>query len=140
MQKALALHEWPLGEGLRVRMGIHTGEVAEMATGLVGYEVHRAARIAAVGHGGQVLLSAATAGLVEDTLSPDVSLRDLGAHRLKDLGRPETIFQLVAEGLATEFGPLRSLDNPDLSPTISRRRLTRSSVARRSWKRFATWS
>lgn len=118
MQRALALHEWPLGEQLRVRMGIHTGEVAEMSTGLVGYEVHRAARIAAVGHGGQVLLSSAAAGLIEDTLPPEVSLRDLGSHRLKDLGRPETIFQLVAEGLASEFEPLRSLDNPELTNNL----------------------
>ena len=107
-----------MGEQLRVRMGIHTGEVAEMSTGLVGYELHRAARIAAVGHGGQVLLSSAAAGLVGDTLPPEVLLRDLGSHRLKDLGRPETIFQLVAEGLATEFKPLRSLDNPELTNNL----------------------
>jgi predicted ATPase len=118
IQKSLAVHEWPLGEHLRVRMGIHTGEVAEMSTGLVGYEVHRAARIAAVGHGGQVLLSAATAGLVEDMLAPEVSLLDLGSHRLKDLGRPETLFQLVVNGLALEFEPLRSLDNPELTNNL----------------------
>jgi predicted ATPase len=118
MQRALALQEWPLQEALRVRMGIHTGEVAEMSTGLVGYEVHRAARIAAVGHGGQVLLSSAAAGLVEDTLPADVTLRDLGSHRLKDLGRPETIFQLLAEGLDSEFEPLRSLDNPELTNNL----------------------
>ena len=98
MQRALAEHDWPDGGALRVRMGIHTGEAADVSTGLVGYEVHRAARIAAVGHGGQVLLSSATAGLVEDSLPSNVSLRDLGAHRLKDLGRPETIFQLIADG------------------------------------------
>ncbi|MGA2970636.1 MAG: adenylate/guanylate cyclase domain-containing protein [Acidimicrobiales bacterium] len=86
MQRALTLHEWPFGARLRVRMGIHTGEVAAEATGLVGYEVHRAARIAAVGHGGQVLLSSAAAGLIEGSLTADMSLRDLGAHRLKDLG------------------------------------------------------
>lgn len=118
MQMALAIQEWPLGEQLRVRMGIHTGEVAEISTGLVGYEVHRAARIAAVGHGGQILLSSAAAGLVEDTLPAEVSLRDLGSHRLKDLGRPETIFQLVTVGLATEFAPLRSLDNPELTNNL----------------------
>ena len=118
MQSALSHQEWPRGEQLRVRMGIHTGEVAEVSTGLVGYEVHRAARIAAVGHGGQVLLSSATAGLIEDTLPPEVSLRDLGSHRLKDLGRPETIFQLVAEGLESEFEPLRSLDNPELTNNL----------------------
>ena len=118
IQRALAGQEWPTGEELRVRMGIHTGEVAEMSTGLVGYEVHRAARIAAVGHGGQILLSSAAAGLVEDTLPAEVTLRDLGSHRLKDLGRPETIFQLVAEGLASEFAPLRSLDNPELTNNL----------------------
>lgn len=118
MQRALTLQEWPQGERLRVRMGIHTGEVAEASTGLVGYEVHRAARIAAVGHGGQVLLSSAAAGLIQDSLPADVSLRDLGPHRLKDLGRPETIFQLVAEGLVSEFEPLRSLDNPDLTNNL----------------------
>ena len=114
MQLALGSHEWPEGEQLRVRMGIHTGEVSEVSTGLVGYEVHRAARIAAVGHGGQILLSSAAAAIVEDSLPANASLRDLGAHRLKDLGRPETIFQLVAEGLTSQFPPLRSLDNPEL--------------------------
>lgn len=114
MQRSLAAYYWPGGEELRVRMGVHTGEVSETMTGLVGYEVHRAARIAAVGYGGQVLLSSATAGLVEESLASDVSLRNLGAHRLKDLGRPETIFQLLAPGLRAEFPNLRSLDNPEL--------------------------
>jgi class 3 adenylate cyclase len=80
-------------------MGIHTGEASQTSTGLVGYEVHRAARISSVAHGGQVLLSSAAAGLVEDSLPSEVGLRELGAHRLKDLGRPEVLFQLVAEGL-----------------------------------------
>jgi predicted ATPase/class 3 adenylate cyclase len=114
IQRSLGEYEWPHGEHVRVRMGIHTGEVAEASTGLVGYEVHRTARIAAVGYGGQVLLSSATAGLVEDSLSPAASLQSLGSHRLKDLGRPEVLFQLVAEGLPFDFAPLRSLDNPDL--------------------------
>lgn len=114
IQRALAAHEWPRDEVVRVRMGIHTGEAASAATGLVGYEVHRAARVGAVAHGGQVLLSAAAAGLVEDSLPPEVGLRELGAHRLKDLGRPEILFQLEAEGLRSDFPPLRSLDNPDL--------------------------
>ena len=95
-------------------MGIHSGEASETATGLVGLEVHRAARVAAVGHGGQILVSATTAALVRDWLPPDVSLRDLGLHRLKDLGRPEQIFQLEADGLPVDFPPLRSLDNPKL--------------------------
>jgi predicted ATPase/class 3 adenylate cyclase len=114
MQRALSNHKWPAGEQLRVRMGIHTGEAWEASTGLVGYEVHRAARIGAVGHGGQVLLSSAAAGLVQDSLPADVDLRDLGAHRLKDLGRPEGLFQIIADGLPAEFPPVRSLNNPDL--------------------------
>jgi predicted ATPase len=118
MQRELRDHQWPGDGQLRVRMGIHTGEATEAATGLVGYEVHRAARVAAVGHGGQVLLSSAAAGLVEDALPAEVSLRDLGSHRLKDLGRPETIFQLVAEGLDSDFPPLRSLDNPELANNL----------------------
>jgi predicted ATPase/class 3 adenylate cyclase len=114
MQRQLADQEWPAGEQLRVRMGVHVGEVAEESIGLVGYEVHRAARIGAVAHGGQVLLSSAAAGLVEDSLPPDAALRDLGTHRLKDLGRPETLSQLEAPGLRDQFPPLRSLDNPEL--------------------------
>ncbi len=114
MQHGLMGHAWPSEGHPRVRMGIHTGEAARTSTGLVGYEVHRAARIAAVGHGGQVLLSSAAAGLVEDTLASEVSLRSLGSHRLKDLGRPEVIFQLEAPGLKDNFAPLRSLGNPEL--------------------------
>ncbi|MFI5035859.1 MAG: adenylate/guanylate cyclase domain-containing protein [Acidimicrobiales bacterium] len=114
IQQTLSRHRWPSEEDLRVRMGIHTGEASEASTGLVGYEVHRAARIAAVAHGGQVLLSSAAAGLVEDSLPPDVALRELGLHRLKDLGRPETLFQLLAPGLRLDFPSLRSLDNPEL--------------------------
>lgn len=95
-------------------MGLHTGEASDAATGLVGYEVHRAARIAAVGHGGQILLSSATAGLVDDSLPVGATLRNLGPHRLKDLGRPETIFQVLVPGLKADFPPLRSLDNPEL--------------------------
>jgi predicted ATPase/class 3 adenylate cyclase len=114
MQQAIAAHTWPGGEQLRVRMGIHCGEAARTATGLVGLEVHRAARVAAVGHGGQVLVSEAAAVLVRDGLPPGAALADLGVHRLKDLGRPERIFQLTAAGLAAGFPPLRSLGNPAL--------------------------
>jgi len=114
IQRNLASHEWPQSEQMNVRMGIHTGEASEASTGLVGLQVHRAARVAAVGYGGQILLSSAAAGLVEDSLPAGASLRDLGAHRLKDLGRPENIFQMVADGLSYDFPPLRSLDNPEL--------------------------
>ena len=114
MQQALQAHGWPGGERVRVRMGIHCGEAARTATGLVGLEVHRAARVAAAAHGGQVLVSEAAAVLVRDGLPPGAALADLGVHRLKDLGRPERIFQLHAAGLQAEFPPLRSLDNPAL--------------------------
>jgi predicted ATPase/class 3 adenylate cyclase len=114
MQRALEAHAWPAGEHVRVRMGVHTGEASETATGLVGLDVHRAARVAAVGYGGQVLLSEAAAVLVRDALPPGAALTDLGVHRLKDLGRPERIFQLRAAGLQAEFPPLRSLGNPAL--------------------------
>ena len=114
MQHALAAYAWPAGERVRVRMGIHCGEAARTAAGLVGREVHRAARVAAVACGGQVLVSEAAAVLVRDWLPPGAALADLGVHRLKDLGRPERIFQLQAAGLQAEFPPLRSLGNPAL--------------------------
>ena len=118
MQRAFAAHQWPAGEQLRVRMGVHSGEASEKSTGLVGFEIHRAARIAAVAHGGQIVLSATTAALTRDSLPTGAFLRDLGLHRLKDLGRPEQIFQLAAEGLAVEFPPLRSLDNPEMANNL----------------------
>jgi predicted ATPase/class 3 adenylate cyclase len=114
MQRALEAHPWPSGERVRVRMGVHTGEASEAITGLVGLDVHRAARVAAVGYGGQVLLSETAAALVRGQLPPGAALADLGSHRLKDLGRPEQIFQLTAPGLPAGFPPLRSLGNPAL--------------------------
>ena len=114
IQRALQTQLWPAGEHVRVRMGVHTGEAAKTATGLVGLDVHRAARLAAVGHGGQALFSESAATLVRDSLPPGTALADLGVHRLKDLGRPEHIFQLDAADLQAEFPPLRSLGNPVL--------------------------
>ncbi|MGO8959344.1 MAG: adenylate/guanylate cyclase domain-containing protein [Streptosporangiaceae bacterium] len=118
MQQAIETHPWPAGEHVRVRMGVHTGEAAKTATGLVGLDVHRAARVAAVAHGGQVLLSETAAAMVRGSLPPGTTLRDLGVHQLKDLGRPEQIFQLVAAGLRAEFPPLRSLGNPALQHNL----------------------
>ncbi len=117
-QRALGSHTWPAGEHVRVRMGMHCGEAARTVTGLVGLEVHRAARVAAVGHGGQVLLSGAAGVLVRDALPAGATLRDLGLHRLKDLGHPEQIFQLESPGLDVDFPPLRSLDNPGLAHNL----------------------
>jgi predicted ATPase/class 3 adenylate cyclase len=118
MQQAIASRTWPAGERVRVRMGVHTGEASKAGTGLVGLDVHRAARVAAVGHGGQVLLSESAAVLVRDWLPPGTALRDLGVHRLKDLGRPERIFQLRGAGLQADFPPLRSLGNPALANNL----------------------
>jgi predicted ATPase/class 3 adenylate cyclase len=114
IRQAIESHPWPAGEHVQVRMGVHTGEAAQTVTGLVGLDVHRAARVAAIAYGGQVLLSETAAALVRDSLPPGTALRDLGMHRLKDLGRPEQIFQLDAAGPHTEFPPLRSLGNPAL--------------------------
>ena len=114
IQRAVLSHSWPAGERLRVRMGVHSGEASETPVGLVGLDVHRGARIAGVAHGGQILVSAATAALVRDSIPAGAFLKDLGLHRLKDLGRPEQVFQLGADGLRTAFPPLRSLDNPKL--------------------------
>ncbi len=114
MQLALEAHDWPTGEQVRVRMGMHCGEASDTSTGLVGLDVHRASRVASVAYGGQVLLSDTAAALLRDSLPAGASLKDLGLHRLKDLGRPERIFQLDTEGLPSEYPPLRSLDNPAL--------------------------
>jgi class 3 adenylate cyclase len=110
IQRALAAHDWPGGVQVRVRMGLHTGEPWLVEEGYVGMDVHRAARIAHVGHGEQVLLSETTAPLVQDELPKGVALLDLGRHRLKDLRRPEHIHQLVIDGLPSEFPPLNSLE------------------------------
>lgn len=106
-QRALAEHDWPEGGKVRVRMGLHTGEPAVGDERYVGLGVHRAARIGAAAHGGQVLLSSATRELVEDELG-GVSVRELGSYRLKDIDRPERLFQLDIEGLQTDFPPLKA--------------------------------
>ncbi|MDQ3870903.1 MAG: adenylate/guanylate cyclase domain-containing protein, partial [Chloroflexota bacterium] len=84
-QHALADDGWPSGAAVKVRMGLHTGEAAVVGGSYVGLDVHRAARIAAAGHGGQVLLSRAAAELAEGSIPVGVTIRDLGDHRLKDL-------------------------------------------------------
>jgi class 3 adenylate cyclase len=121
IQRALAAGAWPEGGAVRVRIGLHTGEPIRAAQGYTGLDVIRGARIKEAGYGGQVLMSKATAALVEDALIDDLSLRDLGAHRLKGLPRPERIFQLIIPDLPADFPPLRSLDTrgrtrPDLAP------------------------
>ncbi|HEY2979444.1 MAG TPA: adenylate/guanylate cyclase domain-containing protein [Burkholderiaceae bacterium] len=110
-QRALAAEPWDTPEPLRVRMALHTGTAELRDADYYGPTLNRAARLLAAGHGGQVLLSRATAELVQDQLPPDVQLRDLGAHQLKDLTRPEQIFQLVTPDLPAAFPPLRTLDS-----------------------------
>jgi len=110
-QRALARHRWPGEAEVRVRMGLHTGEPLRTEPSYVGMDVHRAARICAAGHGGQILVSETTHALVQDDLSDAVGLRDLREHRLKDLARPQRIFQVVVGDMASEFPPLRSLNS-----------------------------
>ena len=127
-QRGLAAEQWPGGRPIRVRMGIHTGEGRRGGADYVGMDVHVAARIASAGHGGQVLLSEATRALVLADLPPDIHLRDLGTHRLKDIAEPTTIHQLEIDGLATEFVAINTLDarptnlSPQLTSFIGRER------------------
>ena len=117
-QRALASEAWPAGVEVNVRMGLHAGEASTSAAGLVGLDVHRAARIAAAAHGGQIVVSDAVRALVMADLPAGLSLRGLGSHRLKDLREPQPLNQVVAEGLRMEFPPLRSLDaRPNNLPT-----------------------
>jgi predicted ATPase/class 3 adenylate cyclase len=107
-QRGLAAHEWPDGIDLRVRMGLHSGEAYLAGDDYGGFEVNRAARIAAAAHGGQIVLSDATRALVVDGLPDGVRIVDLGRHALRDLPAPESIHQLDVPGLRSEFPPLRT--------------------------------
>lgn len=118
IQRGIAAEEWPQAATLRVRIGLHTGEARIADDGYVGLDVHRAARIMAAAHGGQILISEATRALVERTVGDGIGLLDLGQHRLRDLSARERLFQVVAEGLPAEFPMLRSLDvTPNNLPT-----------------------
>jgi class 3 adenylate cyclase len=108
IQRALAAHSWPNALAVRVRIGLHTGEAASAGDSYIGLSVHRAARIGAVGHGGQVLLSSPTRELVENDLPEGVSLRGLGLYRLKDIDSPERLSQLVIDGSPTKFPALKA--------------------------------
>jgi class 3 adenylate cyclase len=108
-QRVHTTYDWPDKVEVRVRMGLHTAEPEIVGDRYFGLGVHRAARVCAVGHGGQVLLSRSTAGLVDEDEVPGVALRDLGEHLLKDLERPERIYQVVAEGLAEDFAPIKTV-------------------------------
>ena len=102
----------------RVRVGLHTGEAPLVGEEYIGLDVHHAARVAAAAHGGQVLLSETTQALVEHALPADLHVRDMGVHRLKDLARPERLYQLVIDGVQDSFPALRTLDaTPNNLPT-----------------------
>jgi predicted ATPase/class 3 adenylate cyclase len=117
-QRGLLAEAWPTGCAIRVRVGIHTGDAESRGGDFFGPAVNRTARIMAAGHGGQVLLSDATAAAVGGRLAEGATLRDLGEHRLKDLGRPQRLFQLAHPSLPTEFAPLSTLDiRPNNLPT-----------------------
>ena len=107
-QRELAGYDWSGGDPVRVRMGLHSGEPTPHEDNYIGMDVHRAARIAATAHGGQVVLSEATVGLAAP-LPDGVSVVDLGFHRLKDIAVPERIYQLAGPGLREDFPRLKSL-------------------------------
>src|SRR5215204_3848317 len=121
IQRRLLSSEWEESRPLLVRMALHTGAAQERDEDYFGPPVNRVARLLSAAHGGQVLLSLPTQELVRDQLPVGTSLRDLGEHRLKDLFRPERVFQVVSPDLPSEFPPLRTLDayhnNLPLQPT-----------------------
>lgn len=110
-QRGLAAHEWPAALEVTARVGVHAGEARRDADGLVGLDVHRAARVASAAHGAQVLVSDAARVLALDGLPDDLQLRDLGEHRLKDLNRSERLHQLIIPGLRHDFPALRTLES-----------------------------
>lgn len=109
-QERLAQEDFSKVDGLRVRMAAHTGTADERSGDYFGPTLNRVARLLAIGHGGQVLVSGATADLLRGVLPSRISLTDLGHHRLRDLASPEHVFQVSAPGLAGPFPPLQSLD------------------------------
>ena len=111
-QRALHAEQWPPETGeVKVRIALHTGITEERGDDYLGPVLNRVARLLSTAHGGQILLSSATQGLVRDALPPGTTLLDMGEHRLKDLTRPEHIYQLVVSGLPAEFATLKTLNN-----------------------------
>jgi predicted ATPase/class 3 adenylate cyclase len=125
-QRTLAAEDFTSVDGLRVRMGLHTGYAEERNADYFGPAVNRVARLMSIGHGGQILLSGVTRDLAHSDLPAGTSLLDLGSHRLKDLTEAEHVWQLTIAGLPAEFPPLKSLDtipnNLPIQPTSFRGR------------------
>lgn len=111
IQSALHDEPWRTPAPLKVRMALHTGEADLREGDYYGSDVNRCARLRSVAHGGQTLISQVTYNLVYEALPPEIELRDLGEHRLKDLQRPERIYQVAPPGLPADFPPLNTLDN-----------------------------
>ena len=107
IQQGMAAHRWPDGHEFRLRIGIHTGVATRAGDDYGGFEVSRAARIAALGWGGQIVVSDPARALISADLPEGWSIRELGRHRLKDIAEPERLFQLVAPGLRSQFPELR---------------------------------
>jgi predicted ATPase/class 3 adenylate cyclase len=109
MQMALHTEPWPEATPIKLRMALHTGTVQSLGGDYFGPPLNRVARLLATGHGGQTLLSQATYELTRDSLPESVSLRDLGTHQLKDLARPEQVYELQHPDLPGDFPPIKSL-------------------------------
>jgi WD40 repeat protein/class 3 adenylate cyclase len=119
-QRALAAHEWPDGQPLRVRMGLNTGEPEVEQEGYWGLGLHLTARICSAAHGGQVLVSQSTSAVYGDAHIPGVDFRELGEHLLKDFDRPERLYQLVIDGLPNDFPPPRTIDKQSVDDAAFR--------------------
>ena len=114
LQQIYLSETWPMKPPVKVRMALHTGEADLRDGDYYGSAVNRCSRLRVTAHGGQVLLSNITQDLTRDNLPPSAGLRSLGEHRLRDLSRPEHVYQLLHPDLPSEFPPLKSLDNSDL--------------------------
>jgi predicted ATPase/class 3 adenylate cyclase len=117
-QRGMGAHDWPAGEPVRVRMGLHTGEPVLHEDGYIGLDVHLAARVSAIAAGGQVVLTEASRRLADAQLPTGASFLDLGRHRLKDIPEAVHLFQLAADGLDRNFPPVRSLGRRTQLPTL----------------------
>ena len=141
-QRALASAEWPDGTAVRIRIGLHTGEPTVGDEGYTGLDVVRAARIAAVGRGGQILLSETTRALLGDAVPDGVEVRAVGEQRLKDIDRPEPLHELVIEGMpsspsAGRSGPSAPGDDDDIEAFAERmQRTIEQRVLREIERRF----
>jgi class 3 adenylate cyclase len=113
VQRAHTEHEWPGGEAVRVRMGLHTGEPAVGEEGYLGVDVVRAARLSATGTGGTVLLSETTRALVGSAMPQGVSVHPVGERRLKDIDEPERVFELAIEGVEVTQSPAPATTGPE---------------------------